>query len=206
MEILVTLAMVVLGLGLLWTVKMLGSTVAGRMRARGASRSQARRHFVKAAQLLAKSRSPGNAGAVGRKIAREAVAEADAAILLDPKDAAMHIVKSLSLQQLGRPAAAVRSLSTALTKPASRSLSPSEKAEALAKRASLFLEQDKGRRGLDLAIADLEESLSLKADNVDVQCMLASCYEKSGQKEKAVAAYQKSLDLNPDFSEAKKGL
>jgi hypothetical protein len=136
MEILVTLAMVVLGLGLLWTVKMLGSTVAGRMRARGASRSQARRHFVKAAQLLAKSRNPGNAGAVGRKIAREAVAEADAAILLDPKDAAMHIVKSLSLQQLGRPAAAVRSLSTALTKPASRSLSPSEKAEALAKRAS----------------------------------------------------------------------
>ncbi len=70
----------------------------------------------------------------------------------------------------------------------------------------LFLEQDKGRRGLDLAIADLEESLSLKADNVDVQCMLASCYEKDGQKEKAVAAYQKSLDLDPDFSEAKKGL
>jgi hypothetical protein len=136
MEILVTLAMVVLGLGLVWAVKMLGNTVVGRMRARGASRSQARRHFVKAAQLLAKSRSPGNAGAVGRKIAREAVAEADAAILLDPKDAALHIVKSLALQQLGRPAAALRSLSTALTKPASRSLSPSEKAEALAKRAS----------------------------------------------------------------------
>ncbi|CAK9189807.1 unnamed protein product [Sphagnum troendelagicum] len=57
---------------------MLGSTVVGRMRARGASRSQARQHFVKAAQLFAKSRSPGNAGAVGRKIAREAVAEADA--------------------------------------------------------------------------------------------------------------------------------
>jgi tetratricopeptide (TPR) repeat protein len=70
----------------------------------------------------------------------------------------------------------------------------------------LFLEQDKGRRGLDLAIADLEESLSLKADNVDAQCMLASCCERSGQKEKAVAAYQKSLDLDPDFSEAKKGL
>jgi hypothetical protein len=48
------------------------------MRAREASPSQARRHFVKAAQLLAKSRSPGNAGAVGRKIAPEAVAEADA--------------------------------------------------------------------------------------------------------------------------------
>lgn len=73
-----TLAMVVLGLGLLWTVKMLGSTVAGRMRARGASRSQAWRHFVKAAQLLTMSRSPGNAGAMGRKIARKAVAEADA--------------------------------------------------------------------------------------------------------------------------------
>jgi tetratricopeptide (TPR) repeat protein len=202
----VTLVMVVLGLGLLWAVKMLGSTVAGRTRARGASRSQARRHFVNAAQLLAKSRSPGNAGAVGRKIAREAVAEADAAILLDPKDAALYIVKSLALQQLGRPAAALRSLTTALTKPASSSLSPSERAEALAKRASLFLEQGKGRRGLDLAIADLEESLSLKADNVDVQCMLASCYEKNGQKVKAVAAYQNSLALDPDFSEAKKGL
>ncbi len=70
----------------------------------------------------------------------------------------------------------------------------------------LFLEQGKGRRGLDLAIADLEESLSLKADNVDVQCMLASCYEKNGQKVKAVAAYQNSLALDPDFSEAKKGL
>jgi hypothetical protein len=52
--------------------------VAGRIRARGASWSQARQHFMKAAQLLAKSRNPGNAGAVRRKIARKAVAEADA--------------------------------------------------------------------------------------------------------------------------------
>lgn len=134
MEIVVMVVVGLVGLAVLLAVKWLGNRIAGRTRAIGSRRSQARRHFVKAAQLLESSRSPGK-----RKLAWNAISEADMAIELDPTDAALYIVKSIALEQLGRPADALRALSVALTTPAVRTLSTSERAEALAKRAGEIL-------------------------------------------------------------------
>lgn len=72
-------------------------------------------------------------------------------------------------------------------------------------RPGLYLEQAQGKRGLDRAIADLEESLKLKGQP-NVWCILAACYGRARRKDKAVEAYQNALALDGNFSDAKEGL
>jgi rhomboid protease GluP len=50
------------------------------------------------------------------------------------------------------------------------------------------------------AIALLERTTSAHPENADAQAMLGLAYEKDGQTDKAIAAYQRALQLEPGFT------
>ncbi|KAK6130749.1 hypothetical protein DH2020_035507 [Rehmannia glutinosa] len=122
------------------------------------SNHQTKRHFVIGAQLLSQARSSSD-----RSIADRAVAEADRAISLDPKDAAAHILKALALELLGFKTSALDSLDAALSPLAVKSLSDGERGDALFKRAELRVAVGGGA-----VVEDLVESVRLKGDNATV--------------------------------------
>uniref|UniRef100_A0A0D6QUD4 Uncharacterized protein n=1 Tax=Araucaria cunninghamii TaxID=56994 RepID=A0A0D6QUD4_ARACU len=181
----------------------------------GRARVDARRHFVKGAQLLGRARASGGGGVGASKaMAREAEAEADRAIALDPADAACHILKALALERQGNSAAALASLDAALEPRVARSLGAWEKSDALLKRAELLLAEEdnskkRRRRGAAAEVAaeaDLKEAVELNGKNAKALCMLATCYEKKGMAVEARRAFQQALEAEPRFSEAKAGL
>eukprot|EP00249_Psilotum_nudum_P014245 c24738_g1_i1 orf=536-1168(+) len=195
----------ILGLALFWAVQSLAKVMVGPSRSRGRAKAQAQRHFVKGAQVLARSRSAGSA-ALGRSLAREASEEADKAIALDPRDAASHVLKALALEQQGHLSAALRSMHTALSPPALRTLSQSEKADAYMKRAGLLMASSKGKRAVDSAIEDLNKSLELSSSNAKVHCLLGMCLEKKHMYAEALKSYQDAFALDQNSDEARAGL
>ncbi|KAJ7518646.1 hypothetical protein O6H91_20G002000 [Diphasiastrum complanatum] len=185
MELPVMVMMFLLGLGMIWAMQGLTKTFIKFSRSRKSSRSQAHKHFIQGAQLLAASRLPRNKAAKGRAMAHKAVAEADQAIALDPNDAASHILKGLALEQLGNTSAALRSLSVALSPPVCLGLSPVEKADALVRRAGLQLATFKGKKGAKAALEDLQASKSLNFDNPKAQSLLDTCYQRLGMDKRS---------------------
>ncbi|XP_024541579.1 uncharacterized protein LOC112350134 [Selaginella moellendorffii] len=186
-----------LAMALVWGLArwngMLGGGRSGWWRRKSQQRADCRQHFMAAAHLLARARRQRKELAdEGRRsrgksssLARDAIRECDVAIACDPRDAAPHIVKALALQHLGHLTAALRSLNTALSPPASKSLTESERVEALIKRASISLDAFKTKRGVKAAIADLEECLALDSSPQSAAAdaarqMLASCYQRMG--------------------------
>ena len=63
-----------------------------------------------------------------------------------------------------------------------------------------------GRGDYESAIAKLETALELEPNNHSIANALGLAYEKSGQNEKAAEAYQKAIDIKPDFFNAHYGL
>lgn len=205
METLVQVGTLLLGLCLVWVAQTLAKMLLRPSRARGRAKAQARHHFVSGAQLLARSRSAGKPS-LGRSLARQANSEADKAIAIDPLDAACYVLKCLALEQQGLLPAALESMNTALSPNVVKSLSDSEKADALMKRGGLLIATSKGKRNLDAAIDDLQRSLELSPNNSKVLCMLAACYEKKGLYPEADKSYERAFALDPDSDDAKAGL
>ncbi|KAL3830384.1 hypothetical protein ACJIZ3_019186 [Penstemon smallii] len=163
---------------------------------------QSRRHFVHGAQLLSQARSS-SSPADRSSILHQAVAEADKATALDPRDAAAHILKALILELQGFNTSAIDSLDAALSPLAVKSLSDGERADALCKRAELRLRLDR----VDTAVDDLVESVRLKREESGRAFrLLGECYEKKGLKEKARKAYEDGLEVQPDFLPARQAL
>ncbi|KAL2653808.1 hypothetical protein R1flu_021936 [Riccia fluitans] len=156
---------------------------------------------MRAATLMEEARKASEGEA--RSLVGTAMNEADIAIELDPEDAALHLVKSLALEKLGKPAAAVKVLDMALSPKLTRSLSKIERADTLAKRAELLLSQG---GGVLEALVDLQESMKLGSRNPRSYLMLGTCYEKTGNNDKAVEAFRQCLLFDPSCPEAKAGI
>eukprot|EP00250_Pteridium_aquilinum_P010257 c19249_g1_i1 orf=222-860(+) len=196
----------VVGLCVVWLAQNMSKRFMGPLRARGRKKAQARHHFVNGAQLLAKSRTCTGKPSEARSLAKEANKEADLAIMLDPLDAACHVLKALALEQQGLLPAALRSMDAALSPDVAKGLNPSEMSDALMKRGGLLLITSKGRRNLDAAIADLQKSLEITPDNPKALSMLALCFEKNKSYADAEKAYECVLALDPESDEARSGL
>ncbi|KAK9270078.1 hypothetical protein L1049_025652 [Liquidambar formosana] len=135
-----------------------------KIRFRNRATFQAKRHFVQGAQLLARARSAKTPPSETTSFAQDALAEAEKAISLDPKDAASHILKALVLDLQGYKTSALDSLDAALSPLAVKSLSDQEKGDALLRRAELKVAVS-GRGRVDSAVADLVAGVKLSKEN-----------------------------------------
>ncbi|XP_061345714.1 uncharacterized protein LOC133291471 [Gastrolobium bilobum] len=174
-----------------------------KFRLRNRADIQAKRHFVQGAQLLARARS-----SKSRTLAKEAIAEAERAISLDPRDAANYLLKALVLDFQGFRTSALDSLDVALSPLAAKSLTDAERGDALLKRAELKLGTTTHRANnrVDSAIADLNESVKLSANNARAFCVLGECYEKKKMNDDARKAYHDALQLDPQLRVAQQAL
>lgn len=201
------LQVVILGVTLLLMYVLWGGRVPrslARMTGPSRTKIESRAHFVKGAQILARSRSAKQSASV--TLAAEAADEAERAIALNPTDAACHILKGLALERQGHMVAALNSLDAALSPRVVKSLEKSERSDALYKRAEIRLGGDAKKRQVDAAIADLEAAVALKEKNGKALCLLGTCYEKKGMNVEARRAFQEALLAEPQLSEAKAGL
>ncbi|KAL3733054.1 hypothetical protein ACJRO7_022558 [Eucalyptus globulus] len=174
-----------------------------KLRFRGRKGLRAKQHFVRGAQLLGQARSAPSRSAAS-SLAKDAAAEADRAILLDPRDAASHILKALALDLQGFRTSALDSLDVALSPLASRSLSDRERGDALFRRAELkFALSRRGR--VDSAIDDLTVAVKLSC-GAKALLLLGQCHEAKKSKEEAVKAYQEALEMEPTLAAAREAL
>nr|GLL18345.1 uncharacterized protein LOC109149191 [Ipomoea trifida] len=175
-----------------------------KLRLRNRADIQAKRHFIQGAQLLAQAKAAKDRSTT-TKLAKSAESEADAAIAMDPKDAAAHILKALALEVLGFKTSALDAIDAALSPTVAKSLSDPERADALFKRAELRLAAS--RRGrVDSAVEDLVESVRLKGDNAKALCLLGDCYKRKGLKNEAQKAYEDALKAQPNYTVAREAL
>ncbi|KAK7321274.1 hypothetical protein VNO77_31757 [Canavalia gladiata] len=174
--------------------------VWGKLRLRNRADIQAKRYFVEGAQLLGRARS-----SKSRVLAKEAQAQAQRAISLDPRDAAPYLLKALALDFQGLRSAALDSLDEALSPLAAKSLTDLERGDALLKRAELRLGTSQRGR-VDSALADLVESVKLSPNNAKAFCLLGECYERKKMNDDAVEAYQQALRLEPQLRVAQQAL
>ncbi|KDP41492.1 hypothetical protein JCGZ_15899 [Jatropha curcas] len=166
---------------------------------------EAKRHFVLGARTLSLARSPDNSHSTTISLAKKAEDEADKAISLDPKDAAVHILKALSLDLQGFKSSALDSLDVALSPLAVKSLTESEKGDALFKRAELVVGTNRSER-VDAAIQDLTQAVKLNKENANAFRLLGECYEAKKMEEEAKSAYEEALKLQPEMASAKAAL
>ncbi|KAJ6822924.1 uncharacterized protein M6B38_385780 [Iris pallida] len=216
-EILVQGGLFVLALIVLLSLQSLPKRCLSHIRRRSSSspHSQSQRHFFAGAQLLARATSakPSSSSSKSASLLKSAIAESDAAIALDPRDAAPHILRALALRHLGRPLPALKSLDTALSSPQSKTLNPKERADALVKRAELHLQINRRRRA-DMALADLLEASRLRGSGKDsdrdkdgkVECLVGECYEAKGMRQEAKKAYRRALEADGSLEAATEGL
>ncbi|XAR58160.1 hypothetical protein NMG60_11026563 [Bertholletia excelsa] len=203
-DVLLQLAIVLLGLCMFFMVHNFPKKALTNLRTRGRSSAQANRHFFYGAQILARARSARNR-TTSVNLAKEAAGEADKALSLEPRDAAAHILKALALDLMGHKSSALRSLDTALSPPAVKSLSDKEHGDALFKRAELQVALNRRRR-VDSAVADLVESVRLSPDNAKAYCLLGQCHAMKGMKDEARKAFERAIGLDPGSVAARDGL
>ncbi|KAI9097967.1 hypothetical protein K1719_025738 [Acacia pycnantha] len=175
-----------------------------KFRLRNRSDIQAKRHFVQGAQLLARARSSKTRSA-SNSLANDALAEAEKAIALDPKDAAAYLLKALALDLQGFRTSALDSLDMALSPLAVKSLDVQERGDALLKRAELKMAMNERGR-VDSALTDLIESVKLNSKNFNAFCLLGKCYEAKKMTEEARTAYEEALKVAPQSTVAQEAL
>lgn len=177
-----------------------------KLRLRNRTAIKAKSHFVRGAQLLAQARSSKNRSRSSiNSLAEEALAEAEKAIALDPKDAASYLLKAMVLDLQGFRTSALESLDAALSPLAAGSLATDERGDALLKRAELKLSVSQ-RGKVDSALVDLTESVKLSPKNAKAWCVLGECYEGKKMEEEAKKAYKEALELNPHLSKPQEAL
>ncbi|KAI7979694.1 hypothetical protein LOK49_Contig274G00003 [Camellia lanceoleosa] len=194
-----------IGLGLitvfmyLWMHNLPQQAFSKLLARRNHSANEAKRHFVKGAQLLAEAKSKSRSAidnSAAASLAKSAADEADKAIAIDPKDAAAHILKALALDLQGFRTSALDSLDVALSPMAAKSLSAEERSDALIKRAELKVGMSQSER-VDSAIVDLVESVKLKSDNAIAQCVLGSVMRRKGWWRKRGRLMRRLLGSSP---------
>ena len=203
-DILLQIGLILLMLFMFLYMHDIPKKLFSKLRLRNRADIQAKRHFVAGAQLLARARSSQNRSSAN-SLAKEAEAEAEKAITLDPKDAAAYLLKALALDLQGFRTSALDSLDVALSPLAVKSLNDKEKGDALFKRGELKMAMNlRGR--VDSAIADLTESVKLSPENTKAFCLLGECYEAKKMKEEARKAYEDALKVEPELATAKEAL
>ncbi|KAG9440202.1 hypothetical protein H6P81_020367 [Aristolochia fimbriata] len=200
-ETLIQGAILLLTLAMFYFLQTVPPKAMALFRRRNRSAVQAKRHFVAGAQQLARARAARDRHSVV-SFAKSASVEADKALALDPRDAAAHILKALSLDLQNHKTAALRSLDTALAPPAVKSLSSRERGDALFKRAQVQIDINRRRR-LDPAVSDLVEAVKLSPENAKAFCLLGNCYELKEMREEAKNAYEAAVTLDASSEEAK---
>ncbi|KAL8167362.1 hypothetical protein V2J09_008861 [Rumex salicifolius] len=203
-EVGIQIAFLLLTIGIFVSLYRLPKKALSKIRSSNRASLQSNRHFVQGAQFLSRARaarSPSSA----HSLAKSALSEADNALSLNPRDPAAHILRALAQDLLGHKTSALKSLDTALSPPASKSLSGRERGDALVKRAELQLAVNRRRR-VDSAVSDLVEAVSLSKDNLKAFCLLGQCYEDKGMKEDAVKAFQEALNLDSESAFARQAL
>lgn len=204
-DLLLQAGLILLGVFMFLAMHNIPQKFLSKLRYRNRADLQAKRHFVIGAQLIAQARSPSNSRSTATSLAKQAEDEANKAISLDPKDAASHILKALSLDLQGFRTSALESINVALSPLAVKSLSASEKGDALFKRAELAMGMN--RRGrVEPAIQDLTEAVKLNKDNAKAFCLLGECYEANKMIAEAKDAYEEALRLQPELASAKEKL
>ncbi|KAF9610454.1 hypothetical protein IFM89_022418 [Coptis chinensis] len=203
-DVLIQFLLLVLGLGMFFAMRTFPKQVLNKFRFKGRASVQSKRHFVQGAQLLARARSAPNRTTT-LNLAKEATNEADKALSFDPKDAAAHILKALALDLQGHQTSALKSLDSALSPPAVKSLSDRERGDSLFKRAELQIGVNRRRR-VDSAICDLLEAVKLSPENCKAFCLLGQCYEQKGMKDEARNAYVEAKKVEPTSTVAREGL
>ncbi|KAE8057088.1 hypothetical protein FH972_013807 [Carpinus fangiana] len=203
-DILLQVALILLMIYLFLAMHGIPNKLLSKLRFRNRADAQAKRHFVLGAQLLARARVS-KTRSTATSLAKEAEAEADKAIALDPKDAAPHILKSLALDLQGFKPSALDSLDVALSPLCAKSLSDLERGDSLFKRAELKVAM--ARRGqVDSAVADLTQALTLSPENAKAFCLLGECYEAKKMRDEAKKAYEDALRVEPKLTVAREAL
>lgn len=200
----IQLGILIFSLAIFYVLHSLPKRAFSKLRSRARPNNQAHRHFIQGAQLLARARST-KTKATSFNLAKSAVDEADKALALEPRDPAAHILKAMAETLMGHKATALKSLDLALSPPAVKMLSESERGDALIRRAELLIGLNRKRR-VDSAVEDLLEAIGLSPDNSRAFCLLGHCYEIKEMREEARNAFEKSLELEPGLKEAREGL
>ncbi|PON49767.1 N-terminal acetyltransferase A, auxiliary subunit [Parasponia andersonii] len=203
-DILLQAVLILVSLVMFLALHNIPQKLYAKFRYRNRAQVQSKRHFVLGAQLLARARSA-NSRSAATPLAKEALAEAERSIELDPKDAAAHILKALVLDFQGFKSSAIDSIDAALSPLAVKSLTEKERGDALFKRAELKIAMP--RRGkVDSALADLGEAVALSPDNARAFCLLGECYEVKKMEAEARKAYEDALRIEPELGVAQQGL
>ncbi|CAI0424404.1 unnamed protein product [Linum tenue] len=141
-------AIIALTVAVFVAIQYLSKLFLSRQRANNRTALQSNRHFIQGSQFLARARSAAAKNSTqSQSLAKQALAEAESAAALSPKDPAPLVLKSVALDLLGHKAAALKAIDSALSPPRGKALQGKERGDALVKRAELKVAVNRRRRG-----------------------------------------------------------